>query len=269
MRTIKKFWKTEFWMLPVQKIYATVPERIRKQPLIDIILKYVLDDRFFTDVMYRTEVLLYPGFAANLLYSAMQLVLGIFYRSVWSGALAVYYALLAVMRVQLLKPMKQSNEKDSVVSELQRYRLCGIILLCMTPIFASIMILVVHKNSGAEYPGFTIVIMAVYAVCIVVCSISNLAKFKKYKRPAMSAAKIICLIAALMSVLSLVTAIVVRFGDASGEPLGQGLIGTAGGAVCVVVLAMSIYMVTHSSKELKSFLNNKIDDEVSNSFNKQ
>ena len=240
-------------MQPSQKIYAAVPERIRKQPLINIISKYVLDERFFTDGMYRTEVLLYPGFAANLLYSAMQLMLGIFYRSVWSGALAVYYALLAVMRVQLLKPMKRSAEKDSMVSELQRYRLCGIILLCMTPIFASIMILVVHKNSGAKYPGFTIVIMAVYAVCIVVSSISNLARSKKYKRPAMSAAKVISMTAALVSVLSLVTAIVGRLSNNVSENLKQGVVGTVGGAICVVILTLSIHMVVQSSKQIKTY----------------
>lgn len=269
MRSGRKFWRFAFWMSPVQKAIAAAPACIWEHALIKKLSAHVLDDRFFTDALYHTEVMLYPGLAANLLYAAMQLVLAVCYRSVWSGALAVYYAMLAVLRVLLLKPGKQDARKETILSELHRYRRCGIILLCMTPLFASIMILVVHKNGGAKYPGITIVVMAIYSACMVAASISNLIKFKKYRRPAMSAAKAVCLIAALMSVLSLATAMNAQIGNAGSFSFRQGLIGTAGGAVCVVVLVMAIYMVVRASKQLK-FLRTRKEPEasISNSFHK-
>lgn len=269
MKAIRPFFQGIRWMPLAKKAYAAVPKRIREQPLILKISECVLDERFFTDPLYRTAFSLYPGFAANLLYAAMQLVLGICYRSIWSGALAVYYGLLAVMRVQLLRPMKHGGRTEQFLYELQRYRLCGTILLCMTPLFATIMILVVHKDGGARYPGFTIAVMVVYALWLVISSVSNLVKFRKYQRPAMSAAKIISLTAALMSVLSLTTALAGRMGDRGSDGLKHGLVGTAGGAVCVVVLSMAVYMVIHGTKQLKLFGDErKKEDDVSNSFHK-
>lgn len=268
MKPNRQYFQGAYWMPLVKKAYAAVPKRIREQPLVQKISECILDDRFFTDPLYRTAFLLYPGFAANLLYAAMQLVLGIGYRSIWSGALAVYYGMLAVMRVQLLRPMKQNSEAEQFLSELRRYQLCGVILLCMTPLFATIMILAVHKGGGARYPGFTIVVMEVYAVWFVISSVSNLVKFRKYKRPAMSAAKIISLTAALMSVLSLTTALAGRMGDQE-RCLKPGLVGTAGGAVCVIVLSMAVYMVIHVSKQFKLFWDErKKENGVSNSFHK-
>ncbi|MGM9941415.1 MAG: hypothetical protein ACI32N_05430 [Bulleidia sp.] len=267
---MKQYFQAVYWLPLVKRAYAVVPEWIRKQPLVNRISNYVLSERFFTDALYRTEFLLYPGFAANLLYAAMQLVLAIFYRSIWSGALAVYYAMLAVMRVQLLKPMKHNTVEKKMLSELRRYRCCGIILLCMTPLFATILILVVHKNGGTQYPGFTILIMEIYTVCLVVSSISNLVKFRKYKRPAMSAAKVVCLTAALMSVLFLATALVDKLGRHGSDCFKQGLVGTVGGSVCVIVLTMAIHMAVQSSKQFKLLQKeSKKEDEVSNSLNKQ
>lgn len=253
-----QFWQGIFWLPVLRKVYAAVPKRLRETAFLQKLSQCFLDERFFCDAMYRTEILLYPGFAVNIIYAVMQLLMGIFYQSVWSGALAVYFVLLAVMRVYLLQSMQKSR---SVASQWRQYRLCGGILLGMVPIFASILILVVHKNSGARYPGLLIVVMSVWAVCITVSAISNMVKFRKYQQPAISAAKIISLIAALMSVLSLSTALMDRIGKTGNAVLRQGIVGTAGGAVCVIVLTMAIFMVARSSKILRQ-------EKVSNSFNK-
>lgn len=235
----------KLWLPLLRKIYAALPEPVRALAVTQRLAGCFLGERFWDDALYRTEVLLYPGLAVNLLYAAIQLFLGIFYCSVWAGALAVYYALLAVMRANLLKSMRQDG---STASQWRQYRRCGNILLSMTPIFASILILVVHKEGGARYPGVLIVVMAVYAVCAAVSAVSNTVRFRQYHQPAMSAAKMIRLIAALMSLLSLSTALVARLGDGGSAVLRQGIIGTASGGVCVVVLTMAICMVAHSSR---------------------
>lgn len=257
MKSIWQYFRPVTWRPLAEKAYAAVPERIRAQPLVRMVSERVLDQRFFTDALFRTKCMLYPGFAANLLYAVMQLVLGICYRSIWSGALAVYYALLAMMRLQLLKPGKGNPCEESVLSELRQYRLCGSILLGMTPVFASILILVVHKNSGTRYPGFSVVIMEVYTACMVLLSASNLVRFRKYNRPAMSAAKIVSLIAALMSVLSLTTALAGRTGNLESDSVRQGVIGTVGGTVCVTVLCIAVYMVAHASRQFKTLRTNQ------------
>lgn len=60
---MKQYFQAIYWLPLVKRAYAVVPEWIRKQPLVNRISNYVLNERFFTDALYRTEFLLYPGFA--------------------------------------------------------------------------------------------------------------------------------------------------------------------------------------------------------------
>lgn len=268
MNAGKRFRPLAYWRPTALNLYAALPAGLKQCPLTNKLLKRFLDRRFFTDIRYRTRLLLFPSFAANLLYAAMQLTLGICYRSIWSGALAVYYAMLAVMRVQLLKPIKSAAQGDLVFTELRRFHLCGVVLLCMTPIFASIMILVVHKNSGAHYPPFTIAVMTIYTACMMVASILRLARSNDRRYPTLVAAKIVSLVAALMSALSLITALVAGVGDESHDALRLGLVGTASGAICVIVLSIALYMLTYAARKRKLLEKNKKGAVISNSLNK-
>ena len=75
----------------------------------------------------------------------------------------------------------------------------------------------------------------------------KLARYHHREDPLMSAAKAISLTAALVSTLSLETAMISRFG--SGNILSQYLFtGAVGTAVCLVELIMAIYMIRHGGK---------------------
>ena len=109
-----------------------------------ILLSIPLLRRYFGEVAFRTEASLYQGLFVNLAYASVKFFSGIWYRSVWFGALAGYYILLAVMRFILLhyvRGRRQTGEK--IIFEWNRYRLCGIILLLMNQTLAGIIILVV------------------------------------------------------------------------------------------------------------------------------
>lgn len=240
-------------MMPILRLCAAVYNKI-KNFFIRKISVFLPGEKFLSDVVFCTKVMLFFGLAVNLIYAAVQLVYGIVCRSIWSGALAVYYVLLAVMRFLLLKPEKKHADKNAV-SELQKYRLCGIILLFMTPIFASILILIVHKNSGAVYSGFMIYLMAIYAFCYIVIAVVNLVKYRKYGNPMLYAAKAVNLTVALISMLSLETAMMTRFGDSDNPFFRKAVAGTSCGAVCVFVLTMAIVVVVQGTKQLKLLRN--------------
>lgn len=123
----------------------------------------------------------------------------------------------------------------------------------MTPLFAGFLIPTVHKGVGARYPGIMILVMAVYASYAMISAVVKLVQCRKHMRPALSAAGAVSLTAALMSLLSLTTAIMSRFSDPAYDMLRQGIIGTAGGEVCVFVLALSIHIVTKAAKLLRQY----------------
>lgn len=82
------------------------------------------------------------------------------------------------MRASLLHYVRKSG-KDKA-SEWRRYRLCGIILLFINIALTGIVILVVHQNSGFEYPGMLIYIMAMYAFYAAITAVWNVVKFRRY-----------------------------------------------------------------------------------------
>ena len=207
--------------------------------------RHPLGNRLTKDIKFRAELSLAVGFVINLLYIVLKMASGIYYRSLWFISLAIYYALLATMRFSLLYPRRQSSR----AAELHRYRLCGIILLLMNLVLTGIVIFMVHQNRGYEYPGTLIYAMAAYSFYAVILATVNVVKFRKHGSPILSAAKAINLVAAMVSMLSLETAMLAQFGGNDDPLFRKTMTGATGGGVCVIVLGMAIYMANPVSVE--------------------
>jgi hypothetical protein len=208
-----------------------------------------LGSRFLNSTVFRSEVSLHQGLAVNLLYVALKLVTGLLYQSVWLIALAVYYLLLAVMRSVLVGYVHREKIGENIPRELRRYRVCGYILLFMNQALAVIVVYIVHENQGFSYPGLLIYGMALYAFYSVITAVINVVKFRKLGSPVLSAAKCVNLTAALVSMLSLETAMLSEFGD--DATLRFWMTAVSGGVVCTFVLAMAVYMIVRATKYLK------------------
>lgn len=208
--------------------------------------------RCLTDASIRLHVSLYLSLGVNILYAVLKFVYGVRYRSVWFGTLAVYYFLLAVMRFGLLRHANRSGFGRDLAAELKQYRMCGLVLLLMTGALSGVVVLVVLKNEGFRYGGYLIYVMALYAFYNIITAVRNVVKYRKYNSPVMSAAKIINLAAALVSMLSLETAMLEQFGNGKNpEAFRQVMTGVTGGCVCLTVLAIAVYMIVGSAKRLK------------------
>ena len=231
------------------EIVRLIRNGIENHPFVKKVLSVPVFEKYWKEVMFRTEASLYQGLFINLLYVALKFGSGIYYRSIWFGSLAVYYLLLAVMRFSLLHYVRSRNRDKN--SEWKRYRFCGIVLLFMNQALAAIVVIVVKQNKGFEYAGFLIYAMALYAFYAVITSVINVVKFRKYGSPIMSAAKAINLTAALVSMLSLETAMLAQFGG-DDVVFRQIMTSATGAGVCVIVLGMAVFMIAKSTKILKN-----------------
>ncbi len=232
----------------VKPAAAAVKSRVASHPLTEKLRATRLGGKYLSDVRFRAGVSLYRGFFINLLYIVVKFVSGIVYRSMWFIALAVYYILLAVMRFLLARRLNVQDE----AAELRRYRLCGIMLLFMNQALAGIVVFMVRQNRGFDYPGLLIYAMAAYAFYAVTIAIINIVKTRKHKSPILSAAKAINLVAALVSILSLETAMLAQFGGDDNPLFRQVMTGATGGGVCTIVIAMAVYMIWRANNRLKN-----------------
>lgn len=228
----------------------SLKKRIMEHPLMKKLQSTRIGGRFFNDIRFRTEISLYQGLFINFLYIAVKLFSGIYYRSFWFVSLAIYYILLAVMRYLLLRRGKRNTGRTPMAEELHRYRSCGIMLLIMNEALACIVVFMVHQNHGFAYPGLLIYAMALYAFYSIITAVVNLVKFKKHGSPVLSAAKVINLVAAMVSVLSLETAMLARFGE-DDEAFRAIMTGATGGGICIIVIGIAVFMIWKSAIQLK------------------
>ena len=221
-------------------IIEAIRSKTTKLPLVKKLRSTSLGNRLLGDAVFRSEITLHGGLIVNILYAALNLISGIRYRSTWFIALAFYYA------------------GQDIPAELMRYRACGIILLLMNQALVGIIVYMVTQDRGFSYPGLMIYAMAMYAFYITITATINVVKFRKRGSPLLSAAKVISLTAALVSMLSLETAMLARFGSDDPE-FRRIMLAASGGVVCAVVLTMAVYMIAISTKKLKKLRNNNLE----------
>ena len=252
--TYSSYFLSAYGLLITVAGFADLVEAVRRGivnlPLTQKIRSVPVGARYLDDPVFRAEVSLYGGLFINLLYVGVKLASGIYYHSLWFIALSAYYVFLSTMRFLLLRHVRSSPIGQEYESELRCYRLCGKLLIVMNVALSAIVALVVVWNQGFKYGGYLIYVMAIYAFYSLITSITNTIKFRKYNSPVLSAAKVIDLTAAFVSMLSLETAMLSRFG--AGEPEFRRVMTAAtGSAVCILVLGMAVYMIIRARKKLK------------------
>ena len=206
--------------------------------------------RYLDDPFFRTEINLYFGTAVNALYIFIKFFSGLYLRSGWLIAFALYYIVLTVLRASLVNFIRRNEFKQDMRAEYRRYRLVGILLLGMNIVLSGIISRMIAKNDAFEYPGILIYAMAAYTFYAVIISIVGLIQYRRHGSPVISAIKVVNLTAAMTALLSLEAAMLQRFGDAESGYFRGVMIGVSGLVACLILLSMSIYMIMHASKKL-------------------
>lgn len=240
-----------FYTVSVLSIFlaAVLPKRYKqiKQKVYD----NPLGNRYMTDPAFRTHVSLYASLAVNLLYVGTNVLSYVLYGSMWFVVMAVYYAILAVMRFLLANYMRTRSIGKNRLGELRRARLCSYILMTVNFALSGAVLMILYQSKGAKYNGILIYVMAAYTFYITTIAIVNYIKYRKYNSPVMTVTKTVTLSAALVSMLSLETAMFAQFGAEMSSENKQLMIILTGAGVSAVILALSVYMIVRTNREIK------------------
>lgn len=204
--------------------------------------------RYLIDSSFQMHVSLLNSTCINLVFAILKLVYGIWDQSIWFGTLAVYYITLTMMRCMLLWHINKNEIGSNLKLEYKQYRNCGIILLLMNIVLSGVVILVIRNNESFQYPGYLIYVVALYAFYSIITAIKNVIQYRKYNSPVLSASKIINLVTALVSMLSLETAMIMQFGNQRDAEFRRMMTSLTGSAVCALVFAIAIYMIFYATK---------------------
>lgn len=235
----------------ILKIINFVRNDVSEHPFMKWLLSVPIVEKFIHEKKFRTEIALYPGFFINVLYVIFKTATGIYYRSAWFISLGVYYLALAIMRFLLIHYIRWEKQTADKNDELRRYRMCGCMLFLINVALVGITILAVKKNAGFSYLGYLIYVMAMYAFYSVITAVMNLVKYRKYGSPILSAAKVINMSTALVSIFSLETAMLAQFGSESTEHFRVIMTALTGAGVSCIVVGMAVFMIVRSGVLIK------------------
>lgn len=233
---------TVFFAMVLPKRYKQIKQKIYDNPL---------GNRYMTDVAFRTHVSLYASLAINLLYVGTNVLSFLSSRSMWFMVLAGYYVILSVMRFLLARYVRRTGIGNNKVAELKSARLCSCILLTVNFVLSGAVLMILYQNKGFEYHGMLIYVMAAYTFYITTNAIINLCKYRKYNSPVMTVTKIITFSAALVSMLSLETAMFSQFGGDMAPENQRIMIAATGAGVSIIVITMAVYMIVKTTKNIK------------------
>lgn len=194
--------------------------------------------RWLHDLTFRTGASLGLSLAVNSLLGGFKLAVGVWLGSWWELTLGCYYIVLALARFLLLRDWRPGSD---LALEQKKRRRCGLLLLILDVPLAGMAILVVANGEGRSYPGYLIYATAFYTFYYVISALVAQVRYRRYKSPVFSAAKTLSLANALVSLLSLQTAMFAAFG---GEEAFQRLMNTlTGTGVCAAIALLGIWML--------------------------
>lgn len=222
-----------------------LPGQIRaaKAALVRRAERTAFGNRYLNDPAFRGGVSLCQGMLVNLLYVVFRTVVGLRYASVWCISVAVYYLALAILRLSLLFSYRRRDEID----ELACYRRTAWLLLLLMLPMGGMIVQMVLTSAGYSYPGYVIYLSAMYTFYTAIEAVIRLVRFQRLGSPILSAAKAVSLIAALMSVLGLQTALIARFSVRS-DGFRKTMNAITGGVVWLCVILTAVCMLRRYAK---------------------
>lgn len=209
--------------------------------------------RWSGDIHLRLRVTLCINFLWNGAYALLLLGLGVRHTSAWFISLAAYYASLAVMRFSLAHHALRHPPGKNMVQELKIYRACGLIFLVMNLALSGMMLHMIRQEAMVRHHEITAIAMAAYTFTSLTAAIVNVIRYRKYRSPVLSAAKLITLSAACVSMLTLERTMLSTFRTDSMTAQTQLLfLALSGGAVSALILAMAVHMVVSATRQIKT-----------------
>ena len=222
---------------------------------------YFLERRAFTNKLlknfgFRTIIFSIGSFIITIAFSIFNAFLGVYLPSIWYGALAGYYTILALIKGRVLffhknkrALRKQNLDSNYFVDSIKTYRNCGALLIVINIALSAFIAQMIFDQKFFSYPSWTIFAVAAYAFYKITMAIINLIKAKRFKDYSVQAVRNINLTSAMVSILALQTALLHAFG---GENISVSLYNTlTGSVVSLLTLSLGIYMVTNASLKLK------------------
>jgi len=201
---------------------------------------------------FRTLIFAMGSCVINFVYALYNGVLGMVIMSWWNISFGAYYLALSLMRGNILfyhyrKKKRNIPLEEEKKLEIKAYRGNGIMLVLL-PVCLSVAIgFMARGEKSFHYFSFTIYIAAVYAFYKIIMSFVNIVRARKLDDFSIRGIRSVNVADSLVSILALQTALLANYSEANGGLYNA----VTGGFVCVLTIALGVYIIVNATRHLK------------------
>ena len=181
----------------------------------------------------------------NFAYGIFKIVSGVMVGSAWIGADGIYNMMQAL--IQLFQILRRKNP-GTMRKQWKSYRFCGVLILLMHLTLIGIVFQMVNWNRVEESGEIMIIATAAFAFYKFISAFIDLAKDRKHSRPVDSSVRMLELSQAIFAIFSLQAGLLHTFG--TGEAWEHWMNLAVGCIVCLLTVAMGIYMIRRANREM-------------------
>lgn len=202
------------------------------------------------ELRFRLE--LYFEQLLNFTYGIFKIVSGVVIGSAWIGCDGIYNFVQAL--IQLFQILRR-KKPGSITAQWKSYRFCGVLILLMHLTLTGIVFQMVNWNRVEEQGQIMVIATAAFAFYKFINSFIDLARDRKHSHPIDSSVRMLELSQAIFAIFSLQASMLHTFG--SGESWEHWLNLASGCTVCLLIVAMGIYMIRRGNREIKKLQENE------------
>ena len=203
-------------------------------------------DGFLKNKELHFKLELYMEQFINFSYGIFKIVSGVVVGSAWIGADGIYNFVQAL--IQLFQILRR-KKPGTIEKQWKSYRLCGVFILLMHLTLIGIVFQMVNWHRVEESGEIMIIATAAFAFYKFISSFIDLAKDRKHTHPIDSSVRMLELSQAIFAIFSLQAGLLHTFG--TGESWEHLLNLAVGCIVCLLTVAMGIYMIRRANREMK------------------
>ena len=207
------------------------------------------------DLHFKLE--LYFEQFLNFAYGVFKIASGVILGSAWIGCDGIYN--MAQALIQLFQILRR-RKPGTMVQQWKSYRFCGVLILLMHLTLIGIVFQMVNWNRVEESGEIMIIATAAFAFYKIVSSFIELARDRKHGHPVDSSVRMLELSQAIFAMFSLQAGLLHTFG--TGEKWEHWMNLAVGCVVCLLTVAMGIYMIRRGNREIKNLQEKKHGEQL-------
>ena len=200
---------------------------------------------------FRIKLFLFISLIFNFGYASFLFVVSRIYFSKWFFVMSIYYALLSAARIFIFFEI---NPNNTLRKKILSMRACGCFLLLLNLVVSVMVFLLIYTVPPAKYHEIIVITLATYTFSALTLAIINIVKYLKKNDHVYSCAKVISLISASVSMLTLTNTMLATFGG-DDTMLRRIILPIFSGVVAIFIIVCAILMIKKANNDLKVLKN--------------